>query len=444
MGAIPKTFKNKAFDEAIFKKYHNAKVSVLSSVKPDLATLTKTKKLFLSGEISEPILTYQKNIKIDYDKPEQLLHELSLEISEDNELPQIIREQYDLVVTEKLMKIQMLRQTQSLALGKDVVSSMELFQKCSDSLYGEIESDIFCQVIQSIERDVCRVISDPKFPAANVAAGNRLLSLIKIYTVTQKQYTSLEVTPKILVKRSPAVTDADTLKEIFEQGLVEYGIDSGWKVVVDVKGTRSTISVSYDLQTIYLPSTEQLLNRSKRKRLTASRIRGLIAHEIGTHVVRKMNGENSRLKLLGSGLYQYEQGEEGLATYREQSAMSLHGYAGLEAYLAIGLAKGFDGGGLKNFAQVHAILTDYYQVMEKTTDTHAKELAWNRCVRIFRGTSGTIPGVVFSKDIIYRHGNIRHWEAVQNNDLAEINIDSGKFDPTNKNHITFLKKLAEL
>lgn len=435
---------DKAFDEAVFKKYHQAKVSVLSGVKPDIVTLTKTKELFLSGAIAEPILTYQKNAKIDYDSPELVLNELSSEITKDTNLPLIVREQYELVIQEKLTKIEMLRQTQSLVLGGNISAGMDLFQKCSDSLYGVIDTDIFCTVVLSVERDIRRAVSDAKFPATNAEASERLLKLVKMYSSTQKHYTSLDVTPKILVKRLPAITDAVELKNIFEKGFVEYGIHDGWKVVVDAKGTRSNISVSYDLETIYLPSTEQLVSRSKRKRLTSSRVRGLIAHEIGTHVVRKINGENSRLKLLGSGLYQYEQGEEGLATYREQCAKSLQGYAGLEAYLAIGLAKGFDGGGLKNFAQVHSILTDYYQVIENTTPKHAKDLAWNRCLRIFRGTSGTIPGVVFSKDIMYRHGNIRHWEAVLNNDLEKVDIDSGKFDPTNKNHIVFLQKLAEL
>jgi Domain of unknown function (DUF1704) len=429
---------NKAFDEAVFKRYHHAKVSVLSGVKPDTATLIKTKKLFLSGAIAEPVLTYQKNVKIDYVTPELLLNELGLEVVKDSNLPLIVREQYELVIKEKLTKIQMLRQTQSLALGGNIDSCMELFQKCSDCLYGEIDSDIFYKVMQSVERDVRRAVSGTKFPATHAEAGDRLLNLVKAYASTQKHYASLEVTPKILVKRMPAITDAFELKKIFEEGFIEYGIHDGWNVVVDVKGTRSNISVSYDLKTIYLPSTEQLVSRSKRKRLTSARVKGLIAHEIGTHVVRKINGENSRLKLLGSGLYQYEQGEEGLATYREQHAKSLHGYAGLEAYLAIGLAKGFDGGGLKNFAQVHAILTDYYQVIENTTLEHAKDLAWNR------GTSGTVPGVVFSKDIMYRHGNIRHWEAVLNNDFERVDIDSGKFDPTNKHHIEFLQKLAEL
>ena len=433
-----------AFDEAVFERYENIKVSVLRDVKPDSNSLTKSKDLFLSGAIDNPVLTYSKNIKINYDEPETLLQNLDLELRANETLSVIIREQYLLVIGEKLLKIKMLRQTQSLAIGGNASAAMESFKKYSDLVYGPIDEDIFCKVIQSVERDIQRIVLRGSLDKSKIISTKRLFQLIDNYKYLHPSYESLVVTPRVIVKKPDSITDARELKKIFERGLQDYGIVDDWKVVIDEKGTRSTISVSYSQQKIYLPCTEQLSNRSKRKKLTPARIQGLIAHEIGTHVVRYVNGKQSRLKLLGTGLYQYEQGEEGLATYREQCAQSLGGYTGLEAYFSIGLAKGLDGGLLRNFAQVHAILTDYYFVIENTTLRHAKVLAWNRCLRIFRGTSGLVAGVVFTKDLIYRHGNIRHWEAVKNGTLTTINIDSGKFDPTNQQHVIFLQKLKDL
>ena len=433
-----------AFDEAVFERYENIKVSVLRDVKPDSNSLTKSKDLFLSGAIDNPVLTYSKNIKINYDEPETLLQNLDLELRANETLSAIIREQYLLVIGEKLLKIKMLRQTQSLAIGGNASAAMESFKKYSDLVYGPIDEDIFCKVIQSVERDIQRIVLRGSLDKSKIISTKRLFQLIDNYKYLHPSYESLVVTPRVIVKKPDSITDARELKKIFESGLQDYGIVDDWKVVIDEKGTRSTISVSYSQQKIYLPCTEQLSNRSKRKKLTPARIQGLIAHEIGTHVVRYVNGKQSRLKLLGTGLYQYEQGEEGLATYREQCAQSLGGYTGLEAYFSIGLAKGLDGGLLRNFAQVHAILTDYYFVIENTTLRHAKVLAWNRCLRIFRGTSGLVAGVVFTKDLIYRHGNIRHWEAVKNGTLTTINIDSGKFDPTNQQHVIFLQKLKDL
>ena len=427
-----------AFDEKIFKKYCTAKVSVLSNLKPDLHCLTTDKKLFLSSEINHPIFTYKKNARYNYDKPEVILHELVKEISNDQQVPSIIKEQYFLAIKEKFTKISLLRQTQVLALDPRQEACMRLFQKYSEQLYGTVDPEIFLKVMQTAEREIARKVISPKFNSTHKPALSRLETIFQNYKQLQPSYTSLEVTPRVTVPRTTAITDAGLLKDIFEKGLQEYGIDSSWKVVVDSKGARTTISVSYGLEKIYLPSTEQLLKRSKRKRLTEARVRGLIAHEIGTHVLRKIQGEQSKVKLLSVGLSGYEQGEEGLATYREQQAQSLQGYSGLEAYFAIGLTLGCDGANARDFSQIHAILTDYFLIVENTTHEHAKELAWNRCVRIFRGTSGLVPGIVFTKDLIYRNGNMRHWEAVRNNTLPAINLDCGKFDPTQKEHIHFL------
>ncbi|MBY0538309.1 flavohemoglobin expression-modulating QEGLA motif protein [Patescibacteria group bacterium] len=178
--------------------------------------------------------------------------------------------------------------------------------------------------------------------------------------------------------------------------------------------------------------------------MSMSMIKGLIAHEIGTHGLRKKNGQQSKVLLLSSGLDRYEQGEEGLATFREQAETPTADYAGLEAYFAIGIAKGMDGGSKRNFAQVFEILTNYYLISENTDTARAKELAWSRCERIFRGTTGTVPGVVFSKDLMYREGNISHWKAVANGALDGLDLDSGKFDPTNPRHVNFLNNLKEL
>ena len=442
MHASGKVLENKAFDEKIFKKYQHAKVSVLSTIRPDIRCLIKNKAEFFNGDITHPTFTYKKNTRYNYDASEALLHELVQDIKGDTDVPHTIKDQYYLVIEEKLTKINLLRQTQALALTKDEEQPMQLFLKYSEQLYGTVHPEIFLKVIQTVERDILRKVHSPKFNAVQTPSFERLTALFLNYKTCNPGYTSLQVTPKIIIPKAPAITEAGELKVIFEKGLVDYGITDMWSVVIDSKGTRSTVSVSYDLHKIYLPSTEQLVKRSKRKRLTQARVSGLIAHEIGTHVVRKINGEESLLKLLSVGLCKYEQGEEGLATFREQQAQSLQGYSGLEAYLAIGLAMGSDGAPARDFSQVHAILTDYFLIVENTTMIQAKELAWNRCVRIFRGTSGKVPGVVFTKDLLYRHGNINHWNAVKNNALPNINLDCGKFDPTNQEQVHFLQSIG--
>ena len=269
------TLVKKAFDDKIFKKYQRAKVSVLSNIRPDIASLTKNKTLFLSGEIKQPVLTYRKNVRLNYDEPQALLIELAKAVVTDEELPHSIKEQYQLVIEEKLTKIKLLRQTQVLACGGNEETSMQLFLEYSKQLYGTIDPNIFYKVMQTTERDLYRKIIKPTFTDEHKPAFDRLLSLFAQYKKFHPWYESLAVTPRTLIKRTPAVTDAGVLKHIFEAGLKEYHVDDTWSVVIDSKGARSSISVSYDLHKIYLPSTEQLLKRSKRKRLTEARVRGL-------------------------------------------------------------------------------------------------------------------------------------------------------------------------
>ena len=107
-------------------------------------------------------------------------------------------------------------------------------------------------------------------------------------------------------------------------------------------------------------------------------------------------------------------------------------------YFAAGLAKGLDGGGPRAFADVHKILTDYYFVKEKgKSEKAAADAAWNVCLRIFAGTTGTVPGMIFAKDITYRKGNIATWHMMNDTnseqfDLTMSLLDYGKFDPTSE------------
>ena len=68
----------------------------------------------------------------------------------------------------------------------------------------------------------------------------------------------------------------------------------------------------------------------------------------------------------------------------------------------------------------------------------AKKQAYIQCVRIFRGTPGDLPGVVFPKDIAYFDGNAKIWDYLReiNGDKnAFIQLFKGKFNPTDPDHM---------
>jgi len=444
MERAPQGFDVEAFDEYIYPQFARAKVSVLSDVKPDKKCLTEVKADFIAGKIKEPVLTYEKNKDTWYDEPEIILLDLKNELTMRYDIPEFIREQYIWAINEKIAKIRMLRETQAVTKGGDVEYHMKRFQRYADFIYGQPEPKIFNDVIQRIEHEITVANNQENNSSEVIEARKKLLEIINRYKVDNPYSDSLQnINIDDRKSDEEIVTNAEDLKKIFENALVSYGLND-WKVTIDKSGTRTAIAVSGDGKKVLLPTSEKLTLRSKKRQLTLSMIKGLIAHEIGTHALRKKNGQKSSILLLGSGLDRYEQGEEGLATYREQNEQPTSEPVGLDAYFAIGLAKGMDGAPKRNFTEVFEILVNYYLVTENTDIARAKELAWSRCERIFRGTTGTVPGVVFLKDLMYRHGNISHWKAVANGSLDGIDLDSGKFDPTNPRHTTFLNKLKEL
>ena len=178
-------------------------------------------------------------------------------------------------------------------------------------------------------------------------------------------------------------------------------------------------------------------------------LKGLILHEIGTHVARRDKGERSCLRLLGLGLDRYEGGEEGVATVRQQTTeKKFNDFAGLEGHLAISLAQGLDGVP-RDFHHVYDVMRKYHFVQEllggkdvPTAQQEASKKAWNRCVRTFRGTDCKTPGIAFTKDIIYREGNMGIWELIRTNPNEMKRFNIGKYDPTNSRHLWVLTELG--
>jgi hypothetical protein len=178
----------------------------------------------------------------------------------------------------------------------------------------------------------------------------------------------------------------------------------------------------------------------------------LLSHEIGVHVMRHMHGKTSGLLLLSTGLQKYERSEEGFATLAQQIlAPKFSGYSGLERHLSIGLAVGVDGK-KRDFREVFTFLYLHFLLDQKlksplqSEEVHqrkAEDIAWNATTRTFRGTTTKTPGACFTKDIIYREGNIRAWQACKEKPSLVNDFFFGKIDPTLPQHQKVLQWLKK-
>lgn len=403
---------------------------------------------FEAGEIDTPTLDYPKLNRDELDQKEQALLQLKTDILSfdaegvpNQEKMEVVKQVYHWRLNEKIAETRMLQAAES--------GNMRRFERYSKFIYGKPSPEIFSYTINSL-----RQIAEKQLNAENhdlqIAAQEfhavlpvglpepTIAALPSEDTVSFANTETLkELGDLITVPESEGEIDAAGIQAAFESALGSLRTE-GWKVVIDPN--RSSIAVSQEQKTVQVPS---------ERRMKTDKLKGLILHEIGTHVARREKGERTTLRLLGLGLDRYEGGEEGVATMREQALKKNVGdFAGLGGHLAISLAQGLDGTP-RNFREVYTVLNKYYlfdelndgQELSKAREAAAR-IAWNQCVRTFRGTDCKTPGAAFTKDIIYREGNIGVWELLRTNPNEMKRFNVGKYDPTNPRHLWVLTQLG--
>lgn len=400
------------------------------------------KQKFLSGEIENPVLDYPKLNFEDLTRKESDLLNLKTDILK-NEPNPILKQVYRWRLNEKIAELRLLQATKS--------GDMRRFRRYSRFIYGDPQPEIFNYTVNRIKtraQQSLKVSTDsPLLQAAAAlleilpvgkpeAAGYNLPAPDTVSSA--RSQTMAEMAALINITDTGGELTAPEIKAAFDSALETLG-GQGWQVVVD-QSSKTGISVDQELLQVKIPES---------RRVSREKLQGLIVHEIGTHVARRQNGQRSRLMLLGLGLDRYEQGEEGVATMREQAIKAEMGeFSGLDRHFAIGLARGVDGQP-RNFRQVFEIIQKLFEFenlsagkSQLEATSAGRDQAWNTCVRVFRGTDCQTPGVCFTKDIIYAQGNIGVWEVIGQHPAEMMRFNVGKYDPANPRHIWILDRLG--
>lgn len=408
----------------------------------DKAYRDEQKRGFVSGEIENPNLDYPKIDQEKLTRFEAELINLKIDIQE-QEVNEIVKQLYRWKINEKIAELRMLQAAAS--------DDTKRFKRYSEFIYGKPSLEVFSYSIQYFIDDLAKEFTSENPDIKRVA--EELAKLLPtglarplvaelpteadvglVQTQTLKELSSVL---NIQLEEGKQYT-AEEIRQVF-QGALDSLRAEGWQAIID---TTSKVAISVDQE-------EKAIKIPTSRKLAFDKLRALIAHEIGTHVARRLNGERSRLCLLGLGLDRYEKGEEGVATAREQSlAGHFDDFAGLEGHLAISLAYGLDGQP-RDFRGVYEIMKRYFTLKQLVSGKDLKEAlslaqadAWNRTVRTFRGTNCATPGTCFTKDIIYREGNIDIWNVVRQNPNELVRFNVGKYDPANPRHILILNQLG--
>lgn len=399
------------------------------------------KRAFINGEIENPTLDYPFIDHSVLEEAEEKLVGLKKDVLE-FEPHQIVRQAYRWTLNEKIAGI---RRLQAGANGQ-----VSRFQRYSEFMFGSPSPDIFNYTVHSLRsaaaeatgsederlRDAARELLD----ALPEAQPFNPIDLPDAETIKFAcDQTRTEFSSMLDIPTDKDELDADGIKQGFDLALGELP-ESNWTAEIDENTSRNSISVRQGSRRVLIP---------KDRKMSEDKFRELVAEEIGTHVLRRINGERSRLKLLGLGLDRVGRAEEGISLTRQQAMHNeVKEYRGLDGYLAIGLAMGIDGQP-RDFRGVYEILKKLYvfnnlregQDIEKA-NKNAQDRAWQRCIRTFRGTDCRTPGVSSRRDIFYRDGNIMIWDLIRKNPKSMSKFNLGKYDPTNPRHLWILEQLG--
>jgi hypothetical protein len=386
---------------------------------------SEQKKEFLGEKIRNPKLDYPKLKKFDFETKENELLALKEEILE-KEQNDGVKQAYRWKINEKIAQVRLLRAADA---GDD-----NKVAKYSKFIYGLPEKDIFAHDLEVMKEVIGNKESSDDLRIQ--FAIRRLQESIAFSSLENSKIDNDFLEGKKRVLTEPFIDEkkfeATEIKNEFENALTELKIE-GWNVVIEKDITA--ISVSQEKKLVRVP---------EKRKLSEEKLSQLIAHEIKTHVLRREKGERSKLKLLGLGLDRYLSGEEGISTFEEQRIGGTDDFSGFDGHLATSLALGLDGRP-RDFREVFNVLRDYFFLQSKEQDLtkawdKAKDKAWSRCVRTFRGTSSESKGICLTRDIVYREGNINTWIVTKSNSQEEYKFSIGKYDPANPRHAWILQQ----
>lgn len=218
-----------------------------------------------------------------------------------------------------------------------------------------------------------RACATPEFTAASLAAhGAPDQDLIAL---------ALEIVNIPLSTPSIADIDAGIAVERCAAALSEYHLDN-WQINLRQQ-TATRISVDSIRRCIYIRQNAMF---------SLGELDRLLVHEIGTHVLRSVNGRRQpHYPILAQGLYGYIATEEGLALYNEFLTGTIDNKA-LRHY------------GLRVLAVHWALQHDFFTTFSLLTDFLSPEDAFDLTLRVKRGCADMNQPGSYTKDYLYLAG----------------------------------------
>ena len=404
------------------------------------SNLVSQKTAFLEGKAEFPVFSHQHVRRHKFEELKEKYEAFLVDVKADTTHHEVVRALYEERILEKLVEIELVLLASSDSAEVNDTEFQNAFKRCNAVLYGEPTVEVFNDVLFEVSERLRQILR--KRPERKVMID----AFIEKYCRNAKDghFPRAHFDTSKFNKDLAPLKDAAAIQQAFEQALLVEGLAEDWKAVVDTFDKRRTISVGYSTRRIYIPGDAHYARLGKRNALGAKALQKMIVHEVHAHVRRQDSGSKSSLQLLGLGLRGSRMAEEGVATYSEQELLADNQFfAGYLSYFTIGTAHGLDRGSApRSFRELFNVLSELFMLVYDNNKAVADRLAWDRCIRVYRGSRAHLPGTVLHKDLLYRTGNIHIHGLVAANPAITNWFFAGRFDPGNTKHVEALLALG--
>lgn len=418
----------------VFEAISKHEPKPIAAFVPDNAD--EQRMLFLSDEVRNPVHTYSKLAALE---PEATSDDIAR-----------LASRFDMLLDNSSTEYMAYSQYAVRArLGHELLSVAQ-----------DIHSDD--STISAVAREQYRMVNEKMYGAPDEATYRSLLgeavNTAKSGDVDQVLLSELAVlAPEVGDSAGRFTPSEETVQ--FMQGVAEYLYGGMLSHIPQDKKSFSPVEIAEVFRTILhsefdgvadewrveavkaasinVVASEKLIKiPENRAHVTYSQLRGLVAHELGVHMLRSLMGESTDLAVLKTGLSDYYDSEEGLGKVMEQAVNGAYQDSGVDYYIITGLMY-FDN---KDFRDTFEIMWRLKYLKTSTSEGRddkavkkAREDAYKAVLRISRGTD-TEP---FLKDLAYYNGASKVWEYAENHcgDYEHISLLTlGKADPANDSH----------
>ncbi len=453
--SLPKQerLKNKNTEE-IYQELTSLEPTPVSATVPDKQNGIEQKSVFLKGEVNNPKHIYPA---LDNFKRSDLtdIRRVGKELLESLDEP-IEREVYkDFINSYQTISKMMLamNKVRNANSEEDYQQASEEFMRYNIEKYGEpdlatYESILTEKAFNALDKEAVGRASEiqaeltallPETIQENIESGEiperykpNPETVLWMKDVVETLYGDMLKHVPNKKNFTPQET-AEVFQSIIDH---EFGEEAeGWRAEL---ATARAVNVVATDKLIRIPDNTVTRPRDK--------VRTLVVHEIGVHMLRSITGASTDIGPLRNGLAGYYDTEEGLGMVMEQALMGEYREAGLDHYISAGAAY-FDN---MDFRQMFEMkwrmrvleqMDESGEVADEDIDK-ARAFAYGNVMRSLRGTD-ELP---WFKDLAYYNGSVEVWkylDTIKGDDFQLSLLMQGKVS-TSKSHQRIVLESASI